>query len=283
MTWADRVVAKREDGLGSQTQTTRDRSPMIDRSAAVDANDDFRSTRKAQSSRSGQRQTFYLYDPLSLPTTRVRKPEGIGTGGTPPKPEASHGADSSHTPTPTRIISQVDLIGPPCGKEEKADPTRPNRLSLKITHNMHLEEASIVTEKRMPSPPEHRVDHDDHIAKRPRALDLQTIVLCTPCEALPTCTASPFRKIVTVPHTMPTTTQLEPTTYPMSWANIVFAGSEAASRTDVASLLQEAAASARNDFDEESAIKWANGYTFPDRYIESDRACLRAAQLDFVS
>ena len=69
----------------------------------------------------------------------------------------------------------------------------------------------------------------------------------------------------------------------MAWANAVFTGSEEASRTDVASLLEEAAASARNDFDEESALTWAKGYKFPTHYIESDRACLRAAQLDFVS
>ena len=216
---------------------------MIDRSAAVDANEYLRPTRGAQPSQSGQRQSFHQYDALSLPTTRVRKPEGIGTGRTPLEPKASHVAESTHTPTPTRVIAQEDLTGPPCREEDNADPTRPNRLSLKITRNMRREKMSVVTEKRMPKSPERSVDHHDHRAKRPRASDQGTIVLRTPHEALPTRTASPLRD-VTISQALSTVTQLEPTTYPMSWANIVFAGSEAASRTDVASLLQEAAASA---------------------------------------
>ena len=69
----------------------------------------------------------------------------------------------------------------------------------------------------------------------------------------------------------------------MAWANDIFSGSEAASPTDVLALLQEAAEAARNDFDEDSALQWAQGYSFPAQYLESDRACLRAAQLDFVA
>ena len=70
---------------------------------------------------------------------------------------------------------------------------------------------------------------------------------------------------------------------PIKWANEVFAGEEKATPDDVASLIQEAADAARSDFNEDSAVAWANGYSFPHHYIASDSACLRAAQLDFVS
>ncbi len=70
---------------------------------------------------------------------------------------------------------------------------------------------------------------------------------------------------------------------PIMWANEVFAGEEKATLEDVASLIQEGADAARNDFNEDSAVAWANGYSFPPHYIASDSACLRAAQLDFVS
>jgi hypothetical protein len=72
-------------------------------------------------------------------------------------------------------------------------------------------------------------------------------------------------------------------THPTAWANDIFAASDVASSADVTALLQEAAEAARNDYDESSALEWANGYQFPPHYMLSDRACLRAAQLDFVS
>ena len=61
------------------------------------------------------------------------------------------------------------------------------------------------------------------------------------------------------------------------------AGAAGASAADVAALLQEAAEAARSDYDEESALTWVMGYTFPAQFLESNRACLRAPQLDFVS
>ena len=63
----------------------------------------------------------------------------------------------------------------------------------------------------------------------------------------------------------------------------MFAGAGGASAAEVAALLQEAAEAARSDYDEESALIWAQGYTFPTQFLESDRARLRAAQLDIVS
>ena len=72
-------------------------------------------------------------------------------------------------------------------------------------------------------------------------------------------------------------------THPITSAGDVFTGSDVAAVADVTALLQEAADAARSDFDESSALGLAKGYTFPPHYLRSDRACLRAAQLDFVS
>lgn len=66
--------------------------------------------------------------------------------------------------------------------------------------------------------------------------------------------------------------------HPVTWANDIFAGAETATNADVQSLMQEAADAARNDFDEDSAVAWAKGYKFPAHYMDSDLACLRAAQ-----
>jgi hypothetical protein len=38
---------------------------------------------------------------------------------------------------------------------------------------------------------------------------------------------------------------------------------------------------ARQEYDAASAVEWAEGYTFPSEYTDSDVRCLRAAQLDF--
>ena len=69
----------------------------------------------------------------------------------------------------------------------------------------------------------------------------------------------------------------------VAWANEIFAGAGTASHADVTAIMQEAAEAARSDFDKSSALAWAQGYVFPPRYLASDLACLRAAQLDFVS
>ena len=45
--------------------------------------------------------------------------------------------------------------------------------------------------------------------------------------------------------------------------------------------MEEAAEAARDDYGVASALEWADGYTFPPEYMESDVRCLRAAQLDF--
>ena len=90
-----------------------------------------------------------------------------------------------------------------------------------------------------------------------------------------------------LPHGAPTAllrlTPTSPTHSPTTWAARIFDENTVAQPSDVASLLQEAAEAARNDYNEESAISWADGYSFPVQYVASDMGCLRAAQLDFVS
>ena len=66
------------------------------------------------------------------------------------------------------------------------------------------------------------------------------------------------------------------------WAEACFPVGSPSSEADVRELIQEAAESARGDYGPESAIAWAEGYTFPAHYMESDIRCLQAAQLDFT-
>ena len=67
----------------------------------------------------------------------------------------------------------------------------------------------------------------------------------------------------------------------ISWARECFAGGLTTQPGDLSRLIQEASDAARNDFDEASAIAWANGYEFPQDMVMSDTALLRAHQLDF--
>jgi hypothetical protein len=65
------------------------------------------------------------------------------------------------------------------------------------------------------------------------------------------------------------------------WAEACFPVESQASEKDLRELLEEAAEAARDDYGAESAVAWAEGYTFPSDYMASDIRCLRAAQLDF--
>ena len=65
------------------------------------------------------------------------------------------------------------------------------------------------------------------------------------------------------------------------WAEACFPVGSPSSEADLRELLKEAAESARDDYGPESATAWAEGYTFPVHYMESDVRCLQAAQLDF--
>jgi hypothetical protein len=67
----------------------------------------------------------------------------------------------------------------------------------------------------------------------------------------------------------------------IAWAKNCFAGGLKARPGDLSTLIQEASDAARNDFNEESAIAWAEDYTFPPEMLISDAALLRAHQLDF--
>ena len=65
------------------------------------------------------------------------------------------------------------------------------------------------------------------------------------------------------------------------WAAACFPQGSQSSEEDLQELVQEAADAARDDYDAKSAVVWAEGYEFPARYLQSDVACLKAAQLDF--
>ena len=69
----------------------------------------------------------------------------------------------------------------------------------------------------------------------------------------------------------------------IAWVKKVFSEGDIATATQLAALIKEASDANRNEFDEESARNWAEGYTFPQRYLDSDKECLRAAQLNFIS
>ena len=66
------------------------------------------------------------------------------------------------------------------------------------------------------------------------------------------------------------------------WVSACFPGGSESSARELEEVIKEASDAARDDHDEASAIKWAEGYEFPQRYIDSDVACLRAAGLDFT-
>jgi hypothetical protein len=57
------------------------------------------------------------------------------------------------------------------------------------------------------------------------------------------------------------------------WTELCFPSAEQASQILVAED------DARDDNDESSAVEWAQGYDFPDRYIDSDVKLLRASAL----
>jgi hypothetical protein len=65
------------------------------------------------------------------------------------------------------------------------------------------------------------------------------------------------------------------------WAEACFPTGSQTTEGELRELLREAAEAAKQDYDAGSAVEWAEGYTFPPEYVESDVRCLQAAQLDF--
>ena len=65
------------------------------------------------------------------------------------------------------------------------------------------------------------------------------------------------------------------------WAEACFPDVYSTTEAELRELLDKAAEAARDDYGVASALEWADGYTFPPEYMESDVRCLRAAQLDF--
>ena len=65
------------------------------------------------------------------------------------------------------------------------------------------------------------------------------------------------------------------------WVAACFPGGTVSSEGQIQKLVQEAADAARSDYGVESALEWANGYTFPPGTVDSDTASLVAAGYDF--
>lgn len=67
------------------------------------------------------------------------------------------------------------------------------------------------------------------------------------------------------------------------WAEACFPVGSQTTEADLRELLKEAADSAREDYGPESAVAWAEGYTFPSQYVQNDILSLEAAKGDFQS
>lgn len=67
------------------------------------------------------------------------------------------------------------------------------------------------------------------------------------------------------------------------WAEACFPAGSQTTERELRELLMEAAEAAKQDYDAGSAVEWAEGYTFPPEYMESDVRCLQAAQLDLLA
>ena len=66
------------------------------------------------------------------------------------------------------------------------------------------------------------------------------------------------------------------------WVSACFPEGSDSSVRKLEEVINEVSDAARDDHDEATANKWAEGYEFPQRYIDSDVACLRAAGLNFA-
>ena len=65
------------------------------------------------------------------------------------------------------------------------------------------------------------------------------------------------------------------------WADVCFPAGEESSEAGLRELIAEAVEDALDDNDEAAAVAWADGYEFPERYLESDVKLLEASALDF--
>jgi hypothetical protein len=65
------------------------------------------------------------------------------------------------------------------------------------------------------------------------------------------------------------------------WAEACFPVGSKTNEADLRELLKEAADAAKDDYGPESAVAWADGYTFPPEYVTNDVACLEASHGDF--
>jgi hypothetical protein len=69
----------------------------------------------------------------------------------------------------------------------------------------------------------------------------------------------------------------------MSWASFFFLGGRSHCAAQLLSLLREAQVTSQNELGVKDAIAWGKGFQFSQNMINSDVACLRAAQLNFTA
>ena len=69
----------------------------------------------------------------------------------------------------------------------------------------------------------------------------------------------------------------------LQWARRFFPEGRLVDRTELNKLIAEAKKAASNELGVRDALQWAAGYVIPQRSIDSDVACLRAALLDFTA
>ena len=60
------------------------------------------------------------------------------------------------------------------------------------------------------------------------------------------------------------------------WVSACFPEGSESTLRELEEVIREASDAARNDHDEASANEWAEGYEFPQQYVDSDVACLRS-------
>jgi hypothetical protein len=65
------------------------------------------------------------------------------------------------------------------------------------------------------------------------------------------------------------------------WADVRFPPGEESSEAGLRELIAEATEDALDDNDEAAAVAWADGYEFPERFLETDVKHLEASELDF--
>jgi hypothetical protein len=67
------------------------------------------------------------------------------------------------------------------------------------------------------------------------------------------------------------------------WVETCFSTRDPATEDEIQDLIHEASEAARDDYGADSANEWANGFQFPQEYVDSDVKLLQSQMLDFTS